>query len=852
MDQPARGPIDTSASTREDDVEKALRPKALDEFIGQQKIKDNLRVFVTAALQRGESLDHVILSGPPGLGKCITPDSLVLTGGGWVEFAALIPDGLEPGASLPVSVTVQGALGLEPASHVYRSGRVPTVRVRTRGGFEIEGTPHHPVLVASAAGPVWKRLGDLTEQDAVAVSRGARVPGTEATAPFVPAGSAAQRDRSERRTRHVHGALTSSLGRPPSVTELRKSYALASGDGLSPTAEKAAHRLGLAFSDGRQIAGSAVAHAIDAFPDDTRTVALDADVAYLLGALVGDGHAEADGGFVLTCAEPEMQADVERIIGATFGRPAHFRQYGDKSPRLQFGADIGATLAALGLSAAQAAGKSIPRAVLAGTPAVAAAFLQGLFDADGHARHDGVELGTRSERLASETQLLLAGLGVIAYRKETQKAGAPFWTLFAGGADAVRFFREIGFRLSRKQERAASLPETRGWSRSDLVPGAAELLLEMLRATGPHARALHKAFGHCADRTASRQQAARLFALLPAAAADLPQATTLAALLDPRVVWDAVAETTPGEAEAYDFVVPGTHTFVANGIVNHNTTLAHIVAEEMGASVKTTSGPALDKPASIAGLLTNLEAGDVLFIDEIHRLAPVVEEYLYSAMEDYAIDILIDSGPSARSVRIALPPFTLVGATTRKGMLTKPLLARFGIDFRYDYYTADLLQEIVMRSADLMKIEIDPQGAFEIARRSRGTPRIANKLLRRTRDFAEVQTSGSCGDGRITRELADYALNMLDVDEAGLDEMDARILLALMEKFDGGPVGVSTIAVAVGEDAGTVEEVYEPYLIQEGFMARTPRGRVAARRAYEHFDIVPPMKQTDIFDELLG
>ena len=282
------------------------------------------------------------------------------------------------------------------------------------------------------------------------------------------------------------------------------------------------------------------------------------------------------------------------------------------------------------------------------------------------------------------------------------------------------------------------------------------------------------------------------------------------------------------------------------------TTLAHIVAEEMGASVKTTSGPALDKPASIAGLLTNLEAGDVLFIDEIHRLAPVVEEYLYSAMEDYAIDILIDSGPSARSVRISLPPFTLVGATTRKGMLTKPLLARFGIDFRYDYYTADLLQQIVMRSAALMKIDIAEEGAFEIARRSRGTPRIANRLLRRTRDFAEVQTAGSPGDGRITRELADYALNALDVDEAGLDEMDARILLALMEKFDGGPVGVSTIAVAVGEDAGTVEEVYEPYLIQEGFMARTPRGRVAARRAYEHFDIVPPIKQADIFDDLLG
>lgn len=277
------------------------------------------------------------------------------------------------------------------------------------------------------------------------------------------------------------------------------------------------------------------------------------------------------------------------------------------------------------------------------------------------------------------------------------------------------------------------------------------------------------------------------------------------------------------------------------------TTLAHIVAEEMGAAIKTTSGPALDKPASIAGLLTNLEEGDVLFIDEIHRLSPVVEEYLYSAMEDYAIDILIDSGPSARSVRIALPPFTLVGATTRKGLLTAPLRARFGIDFRYDYYTSDLLQRIVLRSAELMGVAISEDGAHEIARRSRGTPRIANKLLRRTRDFAEVD-----GDGRITPEIAAHALDSLDVDEAGLDDMDARLLLALMEKFEGGPVGVSTLAVAVGEDAGTLEEVYEPYLIQEGFMARTPRGRVAMRRAYSHFDLAPPLKDTDLFDEMLG
>ncbi len=273
------------------------------------------------------------------------------------------------------------------------------------------------------------------------------------------------------------------------------------------------------------------------------------------------------------------------------------------------------------------------------------------------------------------------------------------------------------------------------------------------------------------------------------------------------------------------------------------TTLSLIIAEEMGAEVRSTSGPVLDKPATIAGLLTNLNEGDVLFIDEIHRMPSVVEEYLYSAMEDYKIDIMIDSGPNARSVQLQLPPFTLVGATTRKGLLTAPMRARFGIDFRYDYYTADLLQQIVERSAGLMKIEIDSDGAYEIARRSRGTPRIANRLLRRTRDFAQVK-----GDGTINRAVADHALNMLDVDEQGLDDMDTRILMTLIEKFGGGPTGLGNIAVSVGEDSGTIEEVYEPYLIQEGYIERTPRGRIATLHAYDHFGLTPPAKQADFFN----
>ncbi len=272
------------------------------------------------------------------------------------------------------------------------------------------------------------------------------------------------------------------------------------------------------------------------------------------------------------------------------------------------------------------------------------------------------------------------------------------------------------------------------------------------------------------------------------------------------------------------------------------TTLAYIIAEEMATGIRTTSGPVLEKPANIAGILTNLEEGDILFVDEIHRLSPVVEEYLYSAMEDYRIDIVIDSGPSARSVKLALPPFTLIGATTRKGLLTAPLRARFGIDFRYDYYTAALLHQIVVRSAHILDIEITDDGALEIARRSRGTPRIANRLLRRTRDFAEVE-----GDGTINRKTADHSLNALDVDEHGLDDMDTRILVTLIEKFGGGPTGLNNLSVSVGEDAGTIEEVYEPYLIQEAFLERTPRGRIATERAYKHLGMKPPGSAQSLF-----
>ena len=845
--------LKAEADRSDNDVEKLLRPQSLDEFVGQEKIKENLNVFMKAALQRGETLDHVLLSGPPGLGKCITHDSLVFTDEGLLRFDDVLPDDLSPDTTQPQETTVYGLEGPESTSHVYSSGHTPTRRVETRSGFVLEGTPHHPVLVASSDGPEWKRLDNLTTEDHVAIGSGMEMWGSKRQeTTWIPDASCDRRRRTERFVKHIHTELSEALGRSPAGVELRSAYCDLRGITDSCAAENTAHRLDLPFTDGRTISTTDHPESFVTAPEQSREqpLVLDTDLAYLMGVIIGDGHFEggdASSGIVITCDETALQRTLQDIIQTHFQQTPRVETYENRSARVRLSQNKGKALRSLGLEGAGAHGKEVPSGVLRSPREVVIGFLQGLFDADGHARSDGVEWGTRSEALSRQVQLLLANLGIVAYRSEKMRAGTPFWQLFIGSRDALQFYDTVGFRLKRKQDRVDELSErSRGWSRSELVPHANDLMRALLEKTTPHSRSVHRAFEHVKqnDRTPTRQKVQRRLSLLPDTVQDEPEYETLQALTRPDVFWDPVAEVEESEAETYDFVVPGTHSFVANGFYNHNTTLAHIIANEMGARIRTSSGPVLEKPADIAGVLTNLEEGDLLFIDEIHRLSSVVEEYLYSAMEDYRIDIVIDQGPNARTVQIDLPPFTMVGATTRKGLLTAPLRARFGIDFRYDYYTADLLQEITQRSARILDVETTPDGAYEIARRSRGTPRVANRLLRRTRDFAEVE-----GDGEITKAIADRALNALDVDEEGLDDMDARILLTLIDNFDGGPTGLKNLAVSVGEESGTLEEVYEPYLIQEGFMERTPQGRVALQRAYDHFDRSSPAADQDLFDQ---
>lgn len=846
--------ISSEAQGNEPKVDHALRPRSLKEMIGQERLREKIGILVEAARKRGEPLDHVLLYGPPGLGKCITADSLILTPTGWKAFHELLPESLTADTYQPLETDVYGIQGVEPTSHIYANGFGSTIRIRTRSGFELEGTPNHPVLVATESGPQWKPLATLSMDDYVAIMRGANCWGKATAVEWQRHTPSDRLTRTDKLVIHYHTELSVVLQRPPSITELRHAYTR--GESGNPTPEISAKRLGLPLTNGRSVQPVEAPWAITTAPDEQQTVTLDADLAYFLGVLIGDGHFERGQGypaFVITGGDTEILIELQRISQKHFDGAPPIRQYGEQTPHLKFSQNYGQVMLAFGAKAVTAADKVVPTAILQGPRECAVAFLQGLFDADGSAWPVGyIEFGTRSKELARQVQLLLANLGIIAHRTCKEHTGSDFWQLFIGGQDALRFYQEVGFRLARKQQRGQNLPTgKRGWHRSDLVPGVNAALTLLVEKTCPHTRKIHKLFDHVKrnDRISTRQQVQKYLSVLPASVQNEPEFTVITALCDPLIYWDKVAHLEEAAAETYDFVVPGTHSFVANGFFNHNTTLSHILANEMESNLKVTAGPAIEKAGDLAAILTNLRKGDILFIDEIHRLGRAVEEILYPAMEDFALDIVVGSGPGARNIRLSLPKFTVVGATTRLALMTSPLRARFGVVERFDFYTVEALHEIVTRGSSLLSVKIEPDGAQEIARRSRGTPRIALRLLRRVRDFAEVRA-----DGRITQPVAEGALTMMEIDWLGLDDLDRRVLLAIVEKFGGGPVGLDTLAASISEEGDTIMDVVEPYLLQMGFLDRTPRGRIATRAAYAHLDIPYPERteQGTLFNGAAG
>ena len=819
-----------------------LRPKSLAEYTGQRETVERLKIAIDASKARRETLDHLLLYGPPGLGKCITGDSLIQTADrGLVPFKQLLPPAMKPGESAPARVTVWGVEGPERATHFYYSGRVPTRKIKTQSGFELEGTPHHPVLVSSPDGPTWKTLGELTRDDYVAVARGMNVWGAMKSATYRPDSPRTRREASERCARRVYAELSRVLERTPTTGELRAGWAQIHRSGETPTAQLTVRRLGLPLSNGRLVASRTdLSLKSPAARNRTQSVHLTGNMGYLLGVLVGDGHVEkgvSTPAFVITCDEAEMQRELARISERIFGFAPAVKRYGDKTARMSWPKSCGQVCADFGVEAVNAAHKRVPSAIMKGPRAAAVGFLQGLFDADGHARADGIELGVRSKRLCREVQLMLANLGIVASLREKDVAGEPFWILWLGGSNAKLFARDVGFRLARKQN-AFVATKNIGWTRSEPVPDANAALRELLDAQLPQPRATHRAFDHVkrADRSPTRGQIEKLVGLLPIEAMLHPAAETLRALCNPRICWERVADIRESENETWDFVVPQTHSFVANGIYNHNTTLAYIVAEELGRDIALTSGPALERPGDVMGFLVNAKEGDIIFIDEIHRLPRIVEEFLYSAMEDYIVNFTLDKGMYSKPLPIRLEKFTIIGATTRPAMLTRPLRDRFGLQQHFDFYTEADLVSIVRRSAHILGTSIDQEGAFEIARRSRGTPRVANRLLRRVRDYALVRAQGD-----ISLDVARDALKLEGIDELGLDRLDHAVLSVIKDVYEGGPVGIEALAATLNEESDTLVDVVEPYLLKIGFLARTPAGRRITRKAYEYLgEPAPP------------
>lgn len=793
-----------TARRSEDDFDRALRPKRLDEFVGQARVCEQLGVFIDAARQRDEALDHALFAGPPGLGKCVTPDTMIFSTHGMVPIGSLGEIGGD--SWQPITRPVSGLYGTRTADYFYDNGYGETLRVTTRSGYRVEGTPNHPLLVRDAGGRLqFRRLSELRAGDEVAVRLGAQVFGSSTQL-------------------HVEGVGMPTLNDAANIP-----------DTLTP---EIAHCLGLMLAGGRLAPASDGLVYVTQHPDRMQQFA-DAMLDAFCVRVVALG------------AGP-----LGERRGVTSLRLARFMQ-------------------AMGMTRDGFA--SIPDPIYRAPRTVVAEFLRGVFWGTEHAP----TFHHRDRTVVAHLQLMFTNFGIESaivpandgwcVEASTEPAGYD-------GVDAEQLgeLEQFVDQPSMNHGHDVEQPSDAPWR--EAVMSRSERAARHLRSGQQQRQSA--GFGMTAagvlvamsstDDTAYRRGSARADDIIPVQVdslrlqASVSTSTISVAEVEPRergraitrdrilgsdvralavrsvrsrldpdhmveLIWQPIVSIEPGAAHTVDISVPDGHTFSGNGIICHNTTLATVVANELGSTLHTTSGPALEKKADVAAILTSLGPRDVLFIDEIHRVSTAIEEVLYTAMEDYQIDIVLGQGPAARTIRLELEPFTLVGATTRTGLLTTPLRDRFGITQRLEYYDAHELVDIVMRSSRLLGITIDDAAAHEIARRGRGTPRIANRLLRRVRDVAQVRHSGD-----ITLDITQEALDLVDIDAVGLDRIDRQILENILSRFGGGPVGLSTLSVSVGEEPHTIEDVYEPFLIQQGFIQRTPRGRIITPLGRNH------------------
>lgn len=749
-----------------------LRPCSFDEYMGQQKIKDNLKILMEAAKKRREPIEHVLLYGGSGLGKCINKNSIVFTEKGMLEIGQL--GRLNKKGFQKKKIKIYSNPGLKSTSHFYNNGQSKTIKIETHQGFELEGTLNHPIVALDNNGEIiFKPLEKLKKGDYVAIQRGQNCFGHITTLP--------------------------KFDFQPKSNNFRN------------------------------------------YDQYTIPKKLTPELARICGYLIGDGYINSKSGsgtLTFNNDNKEILRDFQKLWFKIFNQKTKIKKYKNKCPLILINnSKVRQFLLNIDLPYSTAPYKHIPSVIMQAPKEIVKEFLKGYFECDGHIRPNcrQIDVSSASRTLLKQIQIILLNFGIISrlYEDHHKKQKAIYWRLWITGGDVDIFNQEIGFISSQKTQAQDNFSPFKNTNK-DLVPYAKNKIKEIKQVVSELNRALYKKhYRHTSKAEISSGEMNKCLDIVATIANKVVEkAKEHRKLCSPQIFWDKIVSIKQSYAQTVDVTVPSNHTFFANGFINHNTTLAHVIAKEMNCNIKVTSGPAIEKVGDLASILTNLQEGDILFCDECHRLNKTIEEVLYPAMEDFLLDIIIGKGPSARTLRLELPRFTLIAATTRIGLLSSPLRSRFGVTFRLDFYKEEDIEKIIERSAKILKTTIEPEAIQIIARCSRWTPRVANRLLKRIRDYAQVKA-----DGLIDRKLAQEALKMLEIDELGLEPTDRYILETIIKKFNGGPVGLQALAAATNEEQDTIEEIYEPYLLRLGFLARTPKGRLATQLAYQHLGL---------------